>query len=220
MLKFFLISWLLKLYLYFVLVTSRVILNVSDKAAAELEKPKNAVFLSMWHGKIFTMPKLIYRMAKTSNTKIIAVTSTHRDGQYVESFLKRFGIDAIRGSSNTGGYAALSKVINAIKAGDVIAITPDGPRGPRHACNGNIHNIAAKYRVPIIPLCYCASRAKVLNTWDRFLLPLPFCKIYVDMGEPIYFNTLESEDNRKKKLIKIMKEQEENVEQKAKISAV
>lgn len=86
-------------------------------------------------------------------------------------------------------------LLKTLKQGRGICITPDGPKGPRYKINGNITALAAKFGLPVIPLCFSASSAVVLNTWDKFIIPLPFSKIYIELGKPIYFKGEASGNN-------------------------
>lgn len=209
-------SYILKLYFVFVTLTSKTVFACPNSSKKFLEGHGTSPYLfAMWHGKIFLSTYILYKIPQMKASGIYGVTSTHRDGLYVEKFLKRFGVRSIQGSSNKGGVKALTKIISLIKQGVNITITPDGPKGPRHACNGNIHNLSVKYGAPIIPMCFASTKVKVFNTWDRFCLPLPFSTIYFDIGEPIFLDSKQDSEARKQKLISIMKVQEQNVEEKA-----
>lgn len=209
-------SYILKLYFLFVVFTSKTVFTCSAASRKFLEgKESKSYLLAMWHGKIFLSTYILYNIPKMRRTRIYGVTSTHQDGLYVEKFLNRFNIPSVRGSSNKGGYKAITRIITLIKQKCNIVITPDGPKGPRHACNGNIHNLSAKYGIPIIPMCFSATKVKVFNTWDKFVLPLPFCTIHFDVAEPIFLNPQQDSEKRKNALVKIMKEQEKDVEKRA-----
>lgn len=209
-------SYILKLYFRIVILTSKTIFICPKTSLTLLQgKKKGPYLLAMWHGKIFLSTYILHQVPEMNAKNIYGVTSTHRDGLYVEKFLQRFRVRSIRGSSNKGGVKALAKIIHLIKQGFNITITPDGPKGPRHACNGNIHNISVKYNVPILPMCFASTRMKIFGTWDRFCLPLPFGTIYLDVGPPIFLDPKQGQEERRRKLIAIMKEQEINVEKKA-----
>src|SRR5208283_1793653 len=96
-----------------------------------------------------------------------------------------FGIETIAGSTSRGGSSALRAMLNRLKEGGCVGITPDGPRGPTMTVSVGIINIARLARVPILPLVYATSRRRVLATWDRFHLALPFGRGVFLWGEPI-----------------------------------
>ena len=96
-----------------------------------------------------------------------------------------FGIDAIAGSTRRGGSSALRAMLKRLADGDCVAITPDGPRGPAMKASLGIVNLARLARVPIQPVTYATSRRRLLDTWDRYHLALPFGRGVILWGEPI-----------------------------------
>ena len=94
--------------------------------------------------------------------------SQHRDGQLIARTVRRFGIASIAGSTSHGGSAALRAILRALKAGQCIGVTPDGPRGPRMRATGGAVDIARLSGVPILPAAFATSRRRVLGSWDRF----------------------------------------------------
>ena len=79
-------------------------------------------------------------------------------------------------------------------------ITPDGPKGPRHIVKGSICKIAKRYDAPIVYASYSSSRKKLLNSWDKFILPIPFfgTKITIEFSAPILQESSESANEKKK----------------------
>jgi lysophospholipid acyltransferase (LPLAT)-like uncharacterized protein len=76
-------------------------------------------------------------------------------------------------------------MLKALKAGEVVGITPDGPRGPRMRASDGIVTVARMAGVPVVPVTYAVARRRVLSTWDRFVLPLPFSAGVFAWGPPI-----------------------------------
>jgi lysophospholipid acyltransferase (LPLAT)-like uncharacterized protein len=76
-------------------------------------------------------------------------------------------------------------MLKRLADGEWVGITPDGPRGPAMVASSGIVTIARLARVPIVPVTYATSRRRVLDTWDRFYLPLPFGRGLYLWGEPI-----------------------------------
>lgn len=111
--------------------------------------------------------------------------SQHRDGKLVSQVVENFGIQTIAGSSSKGGAAALKRMMNALKAGDCVGITPDGPRGPRMRASDGVIAIARLSGVPVVPAAYSVTRRRVLGSWDRFVLAKPFGRGVFVWGEPI-----------------------------------
>ncbi len=200
----YIVSVLLKIYVYLVVWTSKVDLRIDEKAY-DLIKNKTVFFATCWHGRVFIVPLITRRWGRYA-----AVTSDHTDGQYIAEFIARFGHKSIRGSSRKKGFQAVKGITKLLNEGTSIAITPDGPKGPYHHINGNIDMLAYQYNMAILPMCFSSSRAKILSTWDKMLIPLPFGRIIFAIGAPIVF-TEESRKN-KKILADCMIEQEHNVD--------
>lgn len=119
-------------------------------------------------------------------TPIFALVSRHRDGQFIGTVVRRFGIEPVLGSSSRGGANGLRKLRRLLRQGAVIGLTPDGPRGPRrHAARG-VAQLAASAGVPVLPCAARTSRRLVLKTWDRMSFPLPFGCGVVVCGPAIY----------------------------------
>lgn len=145
---------------------------------------------AFWHGRVFFMPHLA-----PSRERFHAIVSRHGDGSLIGRVLSFFGVRLIRGSSQhrkpgksskqRGGAQALKAALETLQRGKHVVITPDGPRGPRMRVNGNIIAIAQKTGAPIIPVAFASSRCKIFHSWDRFMLPLPFGKVVVKLGEAI-----------------------------------
>jgi len=99
--------------------------------------------------------------------------------------LERFGYHAILGSTSRKGFAAFKQMLRATLDGSDIAITPDGPRGPRGQVQIGVIELAKLTGRPVVPLTFSASRKKLFNTWDQFLLPWPFSKGVFVWGDPL-----------------------------------
>jgi len=136
--------------------------------------------LAFWHGRIMMMPYCWPR-----NTTIRMLISQHRDGQFIARTVSHFGIDTVAGSSSKGGSAALRSMLRALKQGECVGITPDGPRGPRMRASDGIVHVARMSGVPVIPCGFSAKRRKVLGSWDRFTVAFPFSKGVFVWGEPV-----------------------------------
>jgi hypothetical protein len=138
---------------------------------------------ALWHGRLLMMP---WAYLNKKGRKLSFLVSSHRDGQIVGRALERFGFHSILGSTKRGGSAALKEMEEAIRDGFDVAIVPDGPRGPRCHAEFGVIELARRTGRPVIPITFSASKKKILETWDRFLLPYPFSKGVFIWGEPIY----------------------------------
>jgi len=111
--------------------------------------------------------------------------SAHRDGRIIADAVTYFGVQSIPGSTRRGGSAALRRMLKQLATGDCVGITPDGPRGPAMVASVGIVNLARLAGAPIVPIVYATSRRRILNSWDRFNLALPFGRGVFVWGEPI-----------------------------------
>jgi lysophospholipid acyltransferase (LPLAT)-like uncharacterized protein len=78
------------------------------------------------------------------------------------------------------------EIVRKVHGGYHAAFTPDGPRGPRYTVQPGIVAVAKTTGAAILPVTYSARWKKVFRSWDAFLMPLPFSRVVVVYGEPIY----------------------------------
>ena len=136
--------------------------------------------VAFWHGRLLMMS-----LAWPYSQKFKMVTSQHPDGELIARTIKFLGFQSITGSSSRGGASTVRSILRALKSGESVGVTPDGPRGPRmRAAKGAVF-AAQRAGVPILPLSYAAKQCKILSTWDRFVIPLPFCRGIMKWGDPI-----------------------------------
>ena len=96
------------------------------------------------------------------------------------------GVSGNRHGRPKGSRTVGSAMLKALKNGECIGITPDGPKGPRmRVASDGIVAVARMSGCPVIPAVYAAASHKRLGSWDRFLVPLPFSKGLILWGEPI-----------------------------------
>ena len=103
----------------------------------------------------------------------------------IAGVVARFGIGVVRGSSSRQPARALREAARLCRRGSLLCITPDGPRGPRmRAAPGAVMTAELAHAV-ILPVAYGTTRRRILKSWDRFLLPLPFGRGVFIAGEAI-----------------------------------
>jgi lysophospholipid acyltransferase (LPLAT)-like uncharacterized protein len=137
--------------------------------------------LVLWHGRMLAaMPLRGHR-----GRGITVLVSPSDDGGLADRALRRLGYRAVRGSLSRGGARALRELAAALTDGAQVVLTPDGPRGPRHAMNDGVAWLARARNAPIVPVAFAADRAWRLRSWDRCLIPKPFARLVVDHGDPI-----------------------------------
>ncbi len=143
-------------------------------------KQNKPFIVSFWHGHL-----LMLACALQWKIPVHMLISNHRDGKIISKIINYFGIQTIAGSTNKQGFEAARNILQAIKQGSVIGITPDGPRGPREEISDGILQIARLAQVDIIPFAYSCKHIKRLHTWDHFRVAKPFCKGVFVVGTPI-----------------------------------
>ncbi|RBP48696.1 lysophospholipid acyltransferase family protein [Arenicella xantha] len=122
------------------------------------------------------------------NRGMTCMVSASRDGEYVARLGALFGNKTVRGSSSKGSSSATRAVLKLLKSGNAVALTPDGPRGPKYQVQHGVLWLAAVGRAPIVPFHIEASRQWVLNSWDNHRFPKPFSTIHIGIGTPTYID--------------------------------
>ena len=131
---------------------------------------KPAAF-ALWHGEM--LPLIWYWRGRG----IRALISTHSDGEIIARIVESIGYRTARGSSSRDGTRALRDLIGALRDNQTIAVTPDGPRGPRHVFAGGVLLATLRASAPIILGRAVVDRAWVMRSWDRFVIPKPFARV-------------------------------------------
>ena len=135
--------------------------------------------IAMWHNCSTFAPWAMRDRGMT------CMVSASRDGEYVARLGALFGNKTVRGSSSKGSSGATRAVLKLLRGGEAIALTPDGPRGPKYTVQSGVLWLAAASTSPIVPLHLEASRQWVLNSWDNHRFPKPFSTIHIGIGQPV-----------------------------------
>ncbi|MEM6671224.1 MAG: lysophospholipid acyltransferase family protein [Planctomycetota bacterium] len=133
----------------------------------------------LWHGRMATAAPVF------AGVNTVILVSMSGDGELADTLLQRLGYRTLRGSTRKIGVSTIRTMRDMLRGGGAVAITPDGPRGPRHRVNRGAAFLARASGLPILPFGFGVSRAARLNSWDRFTVPLPFSRVEVVIGEPI-----------------------------------
>ncbi len=161
--------------------------RVYGRGALLARRPDDArVVVALWHGQI--LPLLWAHRQPTG-----VIISEHRDGEIIAQIVEQFGFDSIRGSTSRGGARALLECVKVLRQGADIAITPDGPRGPRHSFAPGALVVAYRAKTSMVPLVAHVDRAWRLGSWDHFEIPKPFARVTVLYDTPL---PVEGEDVR------------------------
>ena len=162
-------------------------LRVTDRAGLSTNSPKTPVIICFWHNRILGITLSFLRKYPHAERKGVSVlTSASRDGEILAQFVGQFGMGAVRGSSSRRGSRAMLELVDLVENGHDVAITPDGPRGPRYSFSAGAISLAQLTSTPITPMHARFSRCIRMKTWDGFIIPLPFSQISVTADDPIY----------------------------------
>ena len=143
----------------------------------ELQKP---VIWTFWHNRILMVPVAHARVCRERRATVI--TSASKDGDILAGVMARFGVDSVRGSSSKRGGIALRELVAAMKTGQDIGITPDGPRGPLYHLNPGVIKLAQMTKYQVMPVFVEYSRCWKTRSWDGFRIPKPFSTVTLTFG--------------------------------------
>lgn len=183
---------LLGLYLSAVYRTTRWTLvgeeNIRAALRPEAGRERSAI-AAFWHENLPMMPMLwlsarrcVPEMAPMRGHVLV---SRHRDGRFIGDVVRRFRLELVHASSSRGGAIGLRAMLRVLAAGDMVVVTPDGPRGPRRVAAPGVAQLAAASGSPVLPCAARSTRQRVLGSWDRMRLPLPFGRGVLVCGAPV-----------------------------------
>lgn len=145
------------------------------------------VILACWHNRLAIGGRWATRHLVRRGMKISILVSLSRDGELLAQLARRTGFGVVRGSSNRGGLAALRKLYRTIsRQGVSIGTAPDGSTGPIYEAKPGTVMLAQLSGAPIVPFAGAAQRCWRLRSWDRTIVPKPFTRVTVAVGEPIH----------------------------------
>lgn len=166
---------------------------------------RSPMIFAFWHNRIFLLPYL-YRYYCGAHQGC-ALVSASRDGAQLASLLERFGLVCVRGSSSRRGTTALRELTRKVRAGYDVAITPDGPRGPKYVVQEGVASLAQMTGAPIVPISYVLSRQITIKSWDSFIVPVPFARCVLRVGAPIYVSPgAAAREEKRRELERVLRE--------------
>ncbi len=145
-----------------------------------IEARDKGALLVVWHDQTLVPLHLL------RDSGIATMMSRSRAGRMQGAFWQLYGWPIVWGSTKKKeGIIALRETLRLISEGGLMGFTPDGPKGPRHHAHGGVVYLASKSGVPILPLACAATRSWQLPTWDKYLIPKPFARVHVHVGEEL-----------------------------------
>jgi len=137
-----------------------------------------------WHGHQIAGSYLIRNWIRRG-FKAGIVVSASVDGEVPAAVARSWGAEVIRGSAQETGALVLRDAVSLMKRGVSIVTMSDGPLGPKHQVKTGTVLVARMGGAPLVPIVCAASRAWTAKTWDSFMIPKPFARIVLAVGEPI-----------------------------------
>jgi lysophospholipid acyltransferase (LPLAT)-like uncharacterized protein len=141
--------------------------------------------VAFWHNRQLLLPFVFRYYAKKRPVKFSMLISAHSDGRLIADTVRRLGIESVAGSSSRGGAAASKELVQRLRSGHHIGITPDGPRGPIYEAKLGVVRLGQMAEAAIVPVAYAAEKKWTFKSWDRMFLPKPFSRAVVVVGQAI-----------------------------------
>ncbi len=154
---------------------------VNDMPCREHIRGGGNYILAFWHGQLLMMPYSYF-----GKKGVTILVSHHSDGELVARTVSGFGIKSVRGSTTRGWFGGFKAMLQAVRGGRDLAITPDGPRGPARVAQSGVIQLASKTGLPIIPVAFDASKKRSFKSWDSFMVPRLFSRGVFVYGAPVF----------------------------------
>lgn len=188
------------IYLVVKSITGTLRYRIDDQSGFFDQPPASQAIYCVWHNRLSVCLKAYFMYAKPRNaTKgVAAMVSASRDGALLSAVLEAFNVQPVRGSTSRRGPQALLELARWAERGYDLAITPDGPRGPRYKVQPGVISVAQITGLPIIPFAFHAPWKIQFKSWDRFQAPLPFSRCDLIAAKPLIVPREASEAEREK----------------------
>jgi lysophospholipid acyltransferase (LPLAT)-like uncharacterized protein len=175
--------WLIAFGFRLLQVWTRTLRYELDDRAGIAGKPVDENYIgALWHNRLLIFPAVLRRFFP--NRRGAALISASRDGDLLTDAIKRFQFEVVRGSSSRLGASAILQLSEVLASGSDIVITPDGPRGPAYEIGPGIVFLAQRSGAAVLPMSLEYSSCWRAKSWDRFIIPRPFSKVRVIIGQP------------------------------------
>jgi hypothetical protein len=159
----------------------------NDRSGFSDRPPAGQAIFVIWHNRLALCLEAYNRYVRkrSATAGLAAMVSASKDGAFLTGILERYGVQPVRGSSSRRGPQALLELTSWAERGYDLAITPDGPRGPRYIVQDGVMSLAQVTGLPIIPASYSLNWRVRLRSWDGFLVPLPFARWELRFAPPV-----------------------------------
>ncbi len=169
------------------IVAATIRFRYHDRSGFFNSPPRGPALYCFWHNRLALCTTLYRQYAQKHNptSGIAGMVSASRDGAFLSAIFEAFDVQPVRGSSSRRGPQALLELTTWAEKGYDLAITPDGPRGPRYTIQPGVMSLAQITGLPILPFSYHLNWKIQAKSWDRFQIPLPFARCDVYIEKPI-----------------------------------
>lgn len=174
--------YVVKTLLRFLISTCHV--DVQGLALFTHEAKHKKCILMLWHNRLLLLPEILHCYAPQFLYR--AVISKSRDGELITMMTESYSEGRTLRVAHNARREALANMINHLKThGEVLVVTPDGPRGPRYEVKPGVAIAAQEADASVVPMTWSASSSWQLKTWDKLIIPKPFSRLSIVIGEPI-----------------------------------
>lgn len=162
------------------LLTKTLRFEITDDSGLLTRPPEHGLIWMFWHNRMLVVPSLYARYSRKFRPAAV-LTSASRDGALLAAVMRRFGLEAVRGSSSRRGAQALVECRRLLRKNYYLGITPDGPRGPRYRLQPGVVQLARVCGVPVLPVRVSYEDCWRLRSWDQLMIPKPFTRVKVHL---------------------------------------
>jgi lysophospholipid acyltransferase (LPLAT)-like uncharacterized protein len=134
---------------------------------------------------VFWHEYILFPLYLRGHCHLSMLLSQHRDADILARVGYHLGFDCVRGSTYRGGAKAIREMLERSRQ-QHLAITPDGPRGPRRQLAQGPIYLASRLRLPLVVMGYGFDRPWRMKSWDRFAVPRPFSRARAVIGPPMH----------------------------------
>lgn len=157
-------------------------IGVEDRSGILERDGQGPLIYVFWHNRILPVTAAFLRVYPRWRKGVSVLTSASRDGDVLAAAAGSLGMGAVRGSSSRRGAVALRECLSLLAEGGDVAVTPDGPRGPRYVFGPGVIHLAGRSGAAIQPIHVRVGAAWRLRTWDGFVIPKPFARVEVELA--------------------------------------
>ena len=185
-------GWVAEVLLSFLFMTCRFRVRGRLPAA----RPDQPQMVMLWHSRLAVFSQICTLIGPTR--RFAAVISNSRDGELLSAIASMYPQGTAIRVPHNARHRAVKEIIRHLNSDTIVAITPDGPKGPAETVKKGAAYTARATRAAVVPITWEATRFWCLPTWDRMRIPKPFSRVTVVIGDPVPFTegTLDEHSER------------------------